>query len=413
MIVRSSGWNGSQTLRRRLCLVLALYMMMIAVMGNPQEAVIDAAQGNVYMKEEESQSDEIHGMEDNSISFYGVDVSWPMHHDTISFDRPNNPLGADTRQFAYKEYLQGCIGDETQGASNNYLEECRRFESDRISMNLRQPANSQNYTHAGFAKVETPPGVLRRLQEVWDEASPSSKVLERWERGNTYLNHWESPTYMIDITQILSHAEQQQLVQAVQSVLEAWTQQSLILTSLYGIRVYGNEAVLAPHVDRLPLVSSVIINVAQDVEEPWVLEVIGHDGQATNITMEPGDMVLYESHSVLHGRPFPLKGSYYANVFVHFEPVGHSFRHMQNAPKETARAAYERALAYQQERRAQKRARKEEDIVQSESDDNEKGTDNAPTVAALPHYIPPDKEVRWRQQFEYEKESQVRQCLAR
>lgn len=33
-------------------------------------------------------------------------------------------------------------------------------------------------------------------------------------------------------------------------------------------------------------------------------------------------MVLYESHSVIHGRPFPLKGGFYANVFIHFEPLG-------------------------------------------------------------------------------------------
>ena len=58
---------------------------------------------------------------------------------------------------------------------------------------------------------------------------------------------------------------------------------------------------LAPHVDRNPLISSAIINVDQDVDEPWPLEVIGHDGKAYNITMEPGDLVLYESHSILHG----------------------------------------------------------------------------------------------------------------
>lgn len=57
------------------------------------------------------------------------------------------------------------------------------------------------------------------------------------------------------------------------------------------------------------------------------LEVYGHDGKATNVTMLPGDMVLYESHSVLHGRPFPLKGRFMANIFIHFEPVGHSLRH--------------------------------------------------------------------------------------
>jgi hypothetical protein len=61
-------------------------------------------------------------------------------------------------------------------------------------------------------------------------------------------------------------------------------------------------------------VSSAIINVAQDVDEPWPLEVIGHDGKAANVTMEPGDMVLYESHSVIHGRPFPLKGRFFANI---------------------------------------------------------------------------------------------------
>ena len=33
-----------------------------------------------------------------------------------------------------------------------------------------------------------------------------------------------------------------------------------------------------------------------------------------------GDMVLYESHSVIHGRPFPMNGNYFANCFIHFEP---------------------------------------------------------------------------------------------
>ena len=87
-------------------------------------------------------------------------------------------------------------------------------------------------------------------------------------------------------------------------------------TSLYGIRVYTEGAVLAPHVDRIPLVISAIVNVAQDVDEPWPLEVYGHDGKAYNITMEVGDIVFYESHSVIHGRPFPLKGRYYAVSLV-------------------------------------------------------------------------------------------------
>jgi len=57
-----------------------------------------------------------------------------------------------------------------------------------------------------------------------------------------------------------------------------------------------------------------------------------------------GDMVLYESHSVIHGRPFPLKGRYYANIFIHFEPTGHSLRHNANIDLEDPTAKYRKAL---------------------------------------------------------------------
>lgn len=389
----SSGCSGL-SIPYCLCLYVFFAAMMTSnmlVAGNTEEAVI-RAQGSVHIHPDDN------NLAVGSVS-YGVDVSWPMHHETTTRHAPN-PLGADERQYAYKEYLQGCVGDETQ--STNYLTECRQWESDRIGMNLRQPSISQNYTHAGFAKVETPPVVQQLLQNVWEEHF-ESQVVELWEHGNTYLNHWQSPTHMVDVSRILSEAEQWELVKVVQKVLEAWTQQPLILTSTYGIRVYGDGAILAPHVDRLPLVTSAIINVAQDVDEPWVLEVVGHDGKATNITMEPGDMVLYESHSVIHGRPFPLKGKYYANLFVHFEPVGHSFRHMQSHPQTSPKEAYERALARQQERRA---AKESEPFTLEFTYGEEEFVDDAPT-ASLPAYVPPEKETRWRQQFEYEREPQV------
>jgi hypothetical protein len=93
----------------------------------------------------------------------------------------------------------------------------------------------------------------------------------------------------------------QKLWDAAQNTLEEWTGEKLTPCSLYGVRIYQEGAVLATHVDRVPLVTSAIINVAQDVDEPWPIEVYAHDGKAYNVTMEPGDMVLYESHSVLHG----------------------------------------------------------------------------------------------------------------
>lgn len=125
---------------------------------------------------------------------------------------------------------------------------------------------------------------------------------------------------------------------AARDTIQEWTGEELTDCSLYGIRVYTEGSILATHVDRMPLVSSAILNVDQDVDEPWPIEVYAHDGKAYNITMEPGDMVLYESHSVLHGRPFPLKGRYYANIFIHFEPTGHSLRHQAKEAHEEANA---------------------------------------------------------------------------
>lgn len=109
----------------------------------------------------------------------------------------------------------------------------------------------------------------------------------------------------------------------VEKHLKEWIPEAVSFSrsSLYGIRVYTAESILATHVDRDPLISSAIINVGQNVDEDWPLEVYDHEGWAHNITMAPGDVVLYESHSVLHGRPFPLRGEYFANIFVHFKPL--------------------------------------------------------------------------------------------
>ena len=51
---------------------------------------------------------------------------------------------------------------------------------------------------------------------------------------------------------------------ATQDILSKWAGQELAMTSVYGIRIYKEGAVLSSHVDRLPLVISAIINVDQD-----------------------------------------------------------------------------------------------------------------------------------------------------
>jgi len=277
---------------------------------------------------------------------YGVDVSFPIHRDEVSTNYPwlphnvdpeNNPTPTKYRGMPiqklgnkkefYEDFMQGCYDKYQQGKSGGT---CDATEHDRVKMSLNQPKDMTNYTEIGFKKIRTPPKVWELISDFW-EKNKHTKANENWGRGNTYVNHWESPTHMVSVDNGALRGGggrlKTEIWNAARDTLQEWTGQELTQCSLYGIRVYTEGAVLATHVDRLPLVSSAIVNVAQDVDEPWPIEVISHDGRATNVTMMPGDMVLYESHSVLHGRPFPLKGRFYANIFIHFEPTGHTLRH--------------------------------------------------------------------------------------
>ena len=52
--------------------------------------------------------------------------------------------------------------------------------------------------------------------------------------------------------------------------------------------------------------------------EDWVYEIIDHNGIAHNVTIEPGEMIFYESHSTISGRPYPFHGKQYANIYLYF-----------------------------------------------------------------------------------------------
>ena len=51
------------------------------------------------------------------------------------------------------------------------------------------------------------------------------------------------------------------------------------------------------------------------------MTLIDNEDQKKKIVLKPGEMVLYESAKVPHGRQFPLEGEYYQNILVHFGPM--------------------------------------------------------------------------------------------
>ena len=101
-----------------------------------------------------------------------------------------------------------------------------------------------------------------------------------------------------------------------------YTYYLLLFVCFYLYSKYTNGAVLRMHVDTANThVVSSIINVDQSLRKDWPLLILDHYGNEHNITMEPSDMVLYESAKLLHGRPEPMDGDHYDNIFIHYRPL--------------------------------------------------------------------------------------------
>lgn len=100
--------------------------------------------------------------------------------------------------------------------------------------------------------------------------------------------------------------------------------------------------------------------------------------------------------STISGRPFPLKGNYFANIFIHFEPESHCVRHAERMQgvelAEDAEEMYKRAQRKQIA--LQKGARPRSDKT--------KGKQSSATE--LPFFIQPDsyESKRWKQEIKYD-----------
>lgn len=114
-----------------------------------------------------------------------------------------------------------------------------------------------------------------------------------------------------------------QLVREMKDVLQWWTKRHLKHTSTFGVRIYRRDSMLINHVDRADThLASAVLQLSQDSDEGWPLEVIGESGDVFEVYMQPFEMVLYEGARLFHGRPMRFNGTEFANIFSHFSPLG-------------------------------------------------------------------------------------------
>jgi len=185
-------------------------------------------------------------------------------------------------------------------------------------------------THSkGFVKIKMPEGLHERLSRFYRKWY-HLRAEESWDKSGTQLNFFKVKTNMISLDH--DYHERDSIANSVvKPLLLDWAHSNgwrnisaLEFTAFYGLREYSEGASLRNHVDRVDThVFSAILQIAQTgVRTPWPLQVIGFDGVLYDITLEPGEMIMYEGHRLIHGRPYPFDGERYTNAFVHFKPKG-------------------------------------------------------------------------------------------
>ena len=68
--------------------------------------------------------------------------------------------------------------------------------------------------------------------------------------------------------------------------------------------------------------SSIAKIVDQNVDVDWPLVIEDHHYRKHKINLSQGEVIFYEGARLLHGRPQPLQGTEYANIFCHFKVSG-------------------------------------------------------------------------------------------
>ena len=170
-------------------------------------------------------------------------------HDDISWaiNSPNMSNMLKHQKTIYENFMRECMEDD---------ERCEAEEEYRIQRNKGQPSSMVNYTTLGFQKIRAPAPLFALLEQFW-EANRDQTTIEHNNEATPYHNSWQVPTTFVG-------TEKDDLVgggrnlsaavwNAARDILEEWTGQKLAGSSVYGIRVYHNQSILTPHVDRLPL----------------------------------------------------------------------------------------------------------------------------------------------------------------
>jgi len=176
------------------------------------------------------------------------------------------------------------------------------------------------FTDVGFEVIDIPHDVFNKLRD-----HVQHEIDSNWDHipHERLINGVYTPmaSKFINMNEI-----NWDVLRQLQTIHEEWAGGiKLIPTSAYGVRLYQNGSSLMMHYDKPNThVISSIVHIAHEYDnddEPWPIEIEDHDGVLHAVSLEPGQMLFYESAVCAHGRRQLLKGRYYGSLFLHYQPI--------------------------------------------------------------------------------------------
>lgn len=157
--------------------------------------------------------------------------------------------------------------------------------------------------------------IIRNLIDVSEASRLYKYALQNIDKGNMKDDQAPgSPSFYQDKEMVILH-------QKLLPTLEEFLKLKLYPTFCY-YRTYRTGAILRAHKDRKACEISISLNLGQK-GKPWDLWLLDYEENAHNITLSPGDGLIYRGCQLTHWRGKLVDTDYVSQVFFFFvDPHG-------------------------------------------------------------------------------------------
>ena len=224
--------------------------------------------------------------------------TWPPNPQDYT---PNTPgwQTLNERRFKQLSYLEGTSG--------------QRYDGYRQA--VHSALQCRNFTEYGWGVTKAPQAVVDKLRKrLHDGLEQETKKQER------SLDCVETDSLPFFINDDVMN---QEILNELLPLHQAWAGVELIANNAYGLRVYRNGTNLNMHLDKAQthIISSILHVDHGENDEPWPIVIEDFHGNTNEVFLESGDMLFYESSKCVHGRPAKMEGEYYSSLFSHYYPT--------------------------------------------------------------------------------------------